>query len=278
MQNMEKNVKQKINDQKAARFFDDLMTYFQKNKRDLPWRKTTDPYEIMVSEIMLQQTQVNRVIPKYQAFLRQFPDVEVLAAATLAEVLGLWSGLGYNRRAKFLHQAAQKVTTDFEAIMPETATDLVSLPGIGKNTAGAILAYAYDRPVVYVETNIRTVLLRHYFADQTDISDKDLEGILRELITQVESAREFYWAMMDYGTFLKTTDNNIARSKHYVKQSKFTGSKRQIRGQIIKILVDSPQSFEALQKSIDDQRFPAVLEELIGEQLILQKSNRYSLG
>ena len=133
--------------------------YFETHGRhDLPWRLPTDrgfdPYAIMVSEIMLQQTQVGRVIPKFQAFMKQFPTVQALASAPLSDVLQAWSGLGYNRRAKFLWQAAQQVVTDYAGVMPKTLEDLVRLPGIGKNTAGAIMAYAYDQPVYFIETNI----------------------------------------------------------------------------------------------------------------------------
>ncbi len=259
-------------------FLNTLRSYDKKHQRDLPWRKNLDPYHIMVSEIMLQQTQVGRVIPKYELFIRTFPDTKSLACAKLADVLALWSGLGYNRRAKFLHQAAQKTMADFDGALPKTISELVTLPGIGKNTAGAIMAYAYNQPVVFIETNIRTVLLHHYFADKHNVSDKQLEETLTTIMKSVDNPREFYWAMMDYGTHLKTIEKNIHRSKHYTKQSKFAGSKRQIRGQIIKLLVAGSQTRESLQSHIDDERCAAVLEDLLSEQLIVRKNSRYSLG
>lgn len=278
MQDTRKNQHDDSVDEKVPQFINELTTYFDAHKRDLPWRHTTDPYKIMVSEIMLQQTQVNRVIPKYEAFLTKFPNIQMLALAKLAEVLSAWSGLGYNRRAKFLHQAAQKVVADFGGNMPRTVDELTQLPGIGKNTAGAIVAYAYNRPVVFIETNIRTVLLHHFFVDQDDVSDRQLVEILNELIDYIECPREFYWAMMDYGTFLKTTDNNIHRSKHYVRQSKFAGSKRQIRGQVIKLLIEQPMSGIELQKTITDERLLDVLQDLQNEQLIVHKDNQYRLS
>ncbi|MCA9327351.1 A/G-specific adenine glycosylase, partial [Candidatus Saccharibacteria bacterium] len=123
--------------------------------RDMPWRSDTRPYYVLVSELMLQQTQVDRVIPKFQAFIAAFPDERILAQASLADVLKLWQGLGYNRRAKFLHDAAKHVVASGDFPLDEAG--LVTLPGVGKNTAGAIMAYAYNQPAIYVETNVRAV-------------------------------------------------------------------------------------------------------------------------
>ena len=125
--------------------------------RDMPWRDDTRPYYVLVSELMLQQTQVDRVIPKFDAFITRFPDEAALAAASLADVLTLWSGLGYNRRAKYLHDAAKMIMAEFSGIFPTTYDELVKLPGVGPNTAGAIMTYAYNQPVVFIETNVRTV-------------------------------------------------------------------------------------------------------------------------
>lgn len=262
----------------TTKFLETLHNYYYLHQREMPWRITNDPYKIMVSEIMLQQTQVNRVIPKFEQFISTFPTVAALANAELAEVLSIWSGLGYNRRAKFLHQAAQKVVADFNGVLPKTSNELVSLPGVGKNTAGAIMAYAHNQPVVFIETNIRTVLFHHYFAGKDEVSDKQLEEVLSRIMKSVDDPRNFYWAMMDYGTHLKITEKNIHRSKHYTKQSKFAGSKRQVRGQIIKLLVAGSQTRKSLQSEIDDERCPEVLEDLLSEQLIVYKNNRYSLG
>lgn len=278
MQDIRKNPNDDNAHKEITYFFDELNGYYKKHKRDLPWRKTNDPYKIMVSEIMLQQTQVNRVIPKYEAFLTKFPNVQKLANAKLAEVLSAWNGLGYNRRAKFLHQAVQKVVADFGGKIPRTVDELAQLPGIGKNTAGAIVAYAYNRSVVFIETNIRTVLLHHFFADQDDVSDRQLEEVLRELIIDVQNPREFYWSMMDYGTFLKITDNNIKRSKHYVRQSKFVGSKRQVRGNVIKLLLENPKTQAQLQNALVDERLAEVLGDLQKEGFVVYKQGHYRLS
>ena len=224
---------------------------------------------------MLQQTQVARVIPKYETFLQNFPTVHSLAAATLGDVLRQWQGLGYNRRAKFLWQAAQEVVG--QSGFPTTFEGLVALPGVGKNTAGAILAYAYNQPVVFVETNIRTVYIYHFFEARTDVHDKEI----LELATQTvdyENPREWYWALMDYGSYLKTTLGNLSSaSKHYVRQSKFHGSRRQIRGQVIRLLGNGSQSFGVLALSIRDERLESVLDELRDEGLVQEKHGRYSL-
>jgi A/G-specific adenine glycosylase len=254
--------------------------YYQAHGRhDLPWRVAEpgggfDPYKILVSELMLQQTQVSRVIPKYEEFLAMFPTVSSLAAASLADVLRAWSGLGYNRRAKFLHQAAQKIVHDYQGKFPNVAYMLQTLPGIGPNTAGAIMAYAFNQPAVFIETNIRTVFIHHFFQDQTDISDK----ILLELVDQTldrRQPREWYWALMDYGSHLKQTVGNPNRqARQYAKQSKFEGSRRQIRGQIIKLLASQPYTAAKLRQQIADQRLGSVIDELLQEGLIT-RSNRY---
>ncbi|MEO6513688.1 MAG: A/G-specific adenine glycosylase [Candidatus Saccharimonadales bacterium] len=239
---------------------------------------TFDPYKILVSELMLQQTQVGRVIPKYHEFLAKFPNVRTLAQASLGDVLVVWSGLGYNRRAKFLWQAAQKIQNDFAGTFPNSFEQLVTLPGVGKNTAGAILAYAYNQPIVFIETNIRSVYIHHFFNDQTDISDKAIAEIV-ELTLPKENAREWYWSLMDYGTHLKQTVGNTARaSKGYKKQSAFHGSQRQIRGAVIRCLGQGPKSETALLEQIADDRTPQVLDELVNEQMIARQDDQYKLA
>src|SRR6056297_2075654 len=148
--------------------------YDQQGRQHLPWRKTTNPYRILVSEVMLQQTQVDRVIPKYQAFIRVFPNAKRLAAATLGDVLTLWQGLGYNRRAKLLWQCAQVITSERRGRWSKTYTELQQLPGVGPYTAAAVLAFAYNEAVPLIETNVRTVYLHHFFADDTDVTDAEI--------------------------------------------------------------------------------------------------------
>jgi A/G-specific adenine glycosylase len=251
-------------------------------RHDLPWRLpdrdgSFDPYKITVSELMLQQTQVARVIPKYLAFLEAFPTVQALASAPLSEVLTLWSGLGYNRRAKFLWSTAQAVVDMFNGTFPQTKAELVTLAGIGPNTAGAILAYAYNQPVVFIETNIRTVFIHHFFADQTHIPDTALLPLVTDTLPHNE-ARNWYWALMDYGTHLKQTLGNLSRaSAAYAKQSTFQGSRRQIRGQVLRLLTGGAHPATALTAAITDERLASVLEDLTREGLIENNGGLYRL-
>jgi A/G-specific adenine glycosylase len=269
-------------DTQVQLFQETVLNYYRQHGRhDLPWRVplsdgTFDPYGILVSEIMLQQTQVPRVIPKFTAFTAQFSTIQALAAASLGEVLKAWSGLGYNRRAKFLWQAAGIVCSDYGGILPNTQQALVALPGIGTNTAGALLAYVYDKPAVFIETNIRTVFIRHFFTDQQVIHDRDIADIVAHTVP--DNPREWYWALMDYGTHLKQTAGNLSRnSAHYAKQSAFSGSTRQIRGKVIKLLGEGGKTAKQLAQAIVDERLQNVLAALTKEGMITKTGGRYSL-
>ncbi|HJQ08289.1 MAG TPA: hypothetical protein VJ836_02270 [Candidatus Saccharimonadales bacterium] len=255
--------------------------YRAHGRHDLPWRLplpdgSFDVYRIVVSEIMLQQTQVVRVIPKFKAFTRHFPTFAELAAAPLAEVLKSWSGLGYNRRAKFLWQAAQTVTQQFDGQLPQTLAELVRLPGIGPNTAGAILAYAYNRPAVFIETNIRTAFIYHFFTEVQGVHDKDIADLVA--VTLPDNPREWYWALMDYGSYIKQTIGNISRaSAHHTVQSKFEGSRRQIRGLVLRELGAKDRTFQMLEAIIRDERLRGVLEDMIHEGFIEKTGVHYKL-
>ena len=254
-----------------------IWDYYHEHYRNMPWRENPSPYWVMVSEIMLQQTQVDRVRPKFLAFIEQFSTSSALAAAPLSEVIAAWSGLGYNRRAKFLWQAAQMIDTQYSGHFPSTLDELQKLPGIGPNTAAAILAYAFNEPVVFIETNIRTVLFHHFFADHPDsVTDAQL----REIATQVlepEHPREWYWALMDYGTYLKrSVGGRLTQSKHYKKQSPFTGSVREMRGRILRALVSAPLSAAELQREVlADERYAPALEALLGENMVCETAAGY---
>lgn len=263
--------------------------YMALGRHDLPWRSPLrklrrtetifDPYRITVSEIMLQQTQVDRVISKYKAFLKSFPTVRALAKASLAQVLASWSGLGYNRRAKFLHQMAQVVVKEHKGKFPTTIEELQKLPGIGPYTAGAIYAFAYDKAVPVIETNIRTVYIHHFFPKKTAISDKELFPIIERTI-QHKNPREWYWALMDYGSYLKSTGiKNNSKSKHYTKQSKFEGSKRQIRGAIMRELLKGSKTKAQIVKAIDKEKekVQIVLEDLVKEGMIAKEKGKYEI-
>jgi len=247
--------------------------------RSMPWRDDTRPYYVMVSEIMLQQTQVSRVVPKFEAFIAQFPSIESLAEASLADVLTAWSGLGYNRRAKFLHQAAQKVVQEYGGEMPATLEGLMSLPGVGINTAGAIMAYSYNHPVVFIETNIRTVYFHHFFADEVAVTDKALREVVEETIDS-EHPREWYWAMMDYGSFLKQQgQGRLDQSHHYKKQAPLKGSLREVRGQIIAQLAKQPLREAELRTVLSaDNRFETALSALIDERLVARDGDELQLA
>jgi A/G-specific adenine glycosylase len=259
-------------------FTEIVWEYYHKNSRSMPWRDNPSPYNVLVSEIMLQQTQVQRVLPKFAAFVERFPNFKTLADAPLAEVLTFWNGLGYNRRAKFLWQTAQKAMQDFNGILPQTSEQLTTLPGIGANTAGAILAYAYEQPVVFIETNIRTVIIHHFFADSANkVTDTQIKEVV-ERILPTEHVREWYWAIMDYGTHIKATvGTHLGRVHGHKKQSTFAGSLRQVRGAVIRALVDTPQNYQQLQASITDERLVKVLHLLQAEGLIAKRGDIWHL-
>lgn len=252
-----------------------LMDYYRREGRVLPWRLPGrdglfDAYAILVSELMLQQTQVQRVIPKFQSFLRQFPTLQALSEATLADVLAAWAGLGYNRRARYLWEAASQLAAVHE---PWTHEQLLALKGIGANTAAAILTYSYDVPTTFLETNIKTVLIQHFFTGRDSIPDKELyvqlESILPWNNGEHISPREYYWAMMDYGTHLKATvGNQNHRSRSFAKQSKFEGSRRQLRGRIIAALLKGPLPTMEVVRLMNDARTEDVIDTLVSEQLI----------
>ena len=273
----------KLADSQIEAFRQVLYRYYDAHGRhDLPWRQASDgvfdPYHIVVSELMLQQTQVGRVIPKFERFLQQFPDFTSLAKASLGEVLVQWQGLGYNRRAKFLWQLAGQVVEEHDATLPQDVAKLVQLPGIGKNTAGAICAYAWNKPEVFIETNVRTVYFHHFFADRHDIADHEVASLVARTIDE-QQPRLFYWAVMDYGTYLKgVAAPTIHRSKHYTKQSKFEGSRRQVRGQIIRCLTDGPATLAMLLEQVEDERTPEVINDLLREGMVAKQGKSFRLA
>jgi A/G-specific adenine glycosylase len=241
-------------------------------RHTLPWRQTTDPYRILVSELMLQQTQVARVIPKYQVFIEAFPAIERLAQAPLREVLALWQGLGYNRRAKYLHQAAQYVMAN-GGKFPDTEAGLRALPGVGAYTAGAVLAFAYNQRSVIIETNIRTVYLHQFFNDRTNVSEGELLRVI-ETTLPTRQIREWYAALMDYGVYIKeTVGNQNSRSLAYKKQGTFKGSNRQLRGLLLSSVLAETRSIKELRavlSGFSPERIAAQLDRLVEEGLLTQ--------
>lgn len=256
-------------------FHEVIYSYYREHRRDLPWRRSVTPYKVVVSEIMLQQTQVDRVAPKYKAFIKRFPNWQTLARASTADVLTYWQGLGYNRRALALQRMAQMVMRDHAGRLPHDPEILEQFPGIGPHTAASICAFAFDLPVVFIETNIRSVFIHHFFTDRIDVTDAELQPLIAKML-DTNCPRQWYSALMDYGTMLKKQVGNPSqRSKHYTKQSKFEGSRRQLRGRVLKLLLDRKDglSLATIQRELmgDAALTKAVLGELQNENFIAKK-------
>ena len=286
--------------------------------RDLPWRRTYDPYAIWISEVMLQQTQVSRVDGRWQRWLERFPTVDALAAAAPSDVLEEWQGLGYNRRALSVHRAAQAIS-EAGGVFPQDPKELVKLPGIGPATAAGIRAFAFNLHGVYLETNVRTVFLHELYPQAEGVPDSELvplveltcpasvEDAVDAVAAGADSAvntaaetdeteltpRSWYYALLDYGAYLKKTiPNPSRRSKSHVKQSRFEGSHRQKRAELLRVLLahkdEGGAEFETLhqelcqievnagRETLDEQVTLGLLEELAKEGLC-QKNNEYWL-
>ena len=240
----------------------------------MPWRETRDPYRILVSEIMLQQTQVSRVLKKYPEFIKKFPTLKSLANSSLQSVLQAWVGLGYNRRAKSLQKSAQIIMKEHKDKVPASLAELDFLPGVGKATAGAILAYAYNKPEVFIETNIRNVYIHFFFKDKKSIKDRDLLPLVKMTLLK-RNPRMWYYALMDYGNMQKKLFGNANQtSAHYTKQARFKGSFREVRGKIVKILalqgkVKQENLYERINS--DKRKITEAVNILIKEGLVSRK-------
>jgi A/G-specific adenine glycosylase len=247
--------------------------FYRHHCRDLPWRNTRDPYRILVSEIMLQQTQVKRVEEMYDGFITRFPDFAALDAAPVEEVLREWQGLGYNRRALALKRTASRVMNEWNGILPEDEKSLCSLSGIGKATAAALQAFAFGKPSLLIETNIRRVFIHCYFGDRPVVSDSEILPLVAETLDHA-NPRDWYYALMDYGSYLgKTRENPNRRSVQYKKQSPFEGSVRQVRGRILSFLVRNGCTLTSdLYQELDlpAERIDPVLATLITEGFIVR--------
>lgn len=247
-------------------------------RHDLPWRNTRDPYRILVSEVMLQQTQVERVRGYYARFLERFPDIASLAAAPAADVLRLWQGLGYNRRALALHRAAKAVMEQHGGKLPKDYDALLALPGIGPYTAAAVRAFAWNLPGTLLETNVRAAYLDRFFPDREKVLDKELLPVVEATLDR-KDPRTWYWALMDYGARLKATKGNATRrSATYARQSKFQGSDRQLRGRILRILAERTRTEQELHAVLPDERLERVLAMLIKEGFLAKRRGKYALA
>jgi len=256
-----------------------VLSQYEQYGRDLAWRNTMDPYQILVSEIMLQQTQVERVTTKFPEFIHAFPDFAALAAAPLGNVLTVWQGMGYNRRAIALQKCAIRVMNEYEGILPPDVAILATFPGIGRATASSIAAFAFNMPVVFIETNIRRVFIHFFFSDTETVSDADLLPLVEQALYR-NNPRVWYWALMDLGSELKkTVPNPNRRSVHYSKQSPFEGSDRNIRGALLKIILKDHflEEEEIIARVAGDrQRTKRLLVALEKEGFIQRKGNGFA--
>lgn len=277
-----------------ARFQKTILDFYRKEGRAFPWRETRDPYAILISEIMLQQTQAERVVPFFKAWIKRFPTVQTLATAPLREVILAWQGLGYNRRALYLRRAAEIIVRKYGGNIPKSVTEIDALPGVGPYTAGAIAAFAWNLPVAFVETNIRSVYLHFFFKKRKNVRDDEILDMIKKTLP-VEtrhpssvlpskegrrgSVREWYNALMDYGAMLKkTVGNPNAQSAAYMKQTMFKESRRELRGEILRQAakkgIVAPSDFAAFRP-----KFPVadILRDLAAEGFLEKRGERFNL-
>lgn len=252
-------------------------SHYRRHGRRLPWRETTDPYAILVSEIMLQQTQVDRAAAKYEVFLAAFPGFDSLAAASLDKVLAVWQGLGYNRRALNLKRCAEVVVTDHDGTLPSSIAELEKLPGIGRYSARAVAAFAYSVPSAFIETNIRAVFIHHFFHGREKVHDREITPLV-EVSLEHENPREWYYALMDYGAHLKKVYRNPSRrSAHHAAQKPFRGSNRELRSMILKAILENKGKTIDEIVSFLDRPLEAVmnnLKQMTAEGFIVRRKGR----
>lgn len=261
-----------------ASFRSQVWKYWKKHGRhDLAWRKTTNPYRILVSEVMLQQTQVARVSEKYREFLKAFPTIKALAEAPLSAVLRVWSGMGYNRRAKYVRDAAKIIVEKYNGRVPHGRKELEELSGVGAYTAGAVRVFAFNESDTLIETNIRAAFIHHFYSSvlqKTAIADSQILPIAAAA-AQGQNPRTWHWALMDYGVHVKRLHKNPARkSAHYVRQSRFEGSLRQVRGAILKALA---QGHRVQSVPFDAERIKSALAGLARDGLITKQKGKWTI-
>jgi len=272
-------------DMTILRFQKFILNWYKTNRRELPWRNTFDPYKILVSEIMLQQTQISRVLPKYKEFLKAFPTLSILARARDKRLLKVWQGLGYWRRAKYLKETA-KIVVKKNTIFSKPEY-LEKLPGIGHYTARAIACFAFQNTEAFLDTNIRRVYLHFFFPKRQNVADSEILPIAQKAVWQ-KNSREWHYALFDYGAMVLKDKKINKQSKHYRKQSKFEGSFRSFRTKVVKFLLLQPKN-KATQKTIESflrkelarQKSRHAVSEIVGsllkDNLIKKSSTSYSL-
>lgn len=253
-----------------------VIDHFSKHgRKELPWRKTTDPYAILVSEIMLQQTQVDRVIPYFEAFLQKFPTIGRLARARTGTVLKSWQGLGYNRRALMLQRCARALESDYGGVVPADFEKLKALPGLGPYTAGAVLVFAFNKPYPLIETNIRRIYIHHFFPRAKSVSDEPILRLVEKTMNR-RNPRKWFGALMDYGSWLASqVPNPNRKSNIYSKQSRFEGSERQLRGRVLRELLKRKiMAVSMLKKRISDARLESILAAMEREGFVVISRGR----
>ena len=258
-----------------------INTYYKNHSRTLPWRQISEPYHILVSEIMLQQTQVDRVVDKYNQFIRIFPTIKKLAKAPIEKVLKTWQGLGYKRRASMINKCAQIIINNYKGIIPDNIEELQKLPGIGKATAASICVFAFHKQLIFIETNIRTVFIHEFFPNRKKITDNELIPLIKQTLDR-RNPFKWYSALMDYGAYLKNKNPNPSRkSAHHTKQSRFEGSDRQIRGKILRLLLSKKRlSFKKMNSGlqVDPRRLKKILHRLLEEGFLKYYKKSYIIA
>ncbi len=256
-----------------------VFAYYRKHGRHFPWRESYDPYRIFISEVMLQQTQADRVVKKYVEFLEIFPTVHSLASSSFNRVIRSWQGLGYNRRALYLKQAAKVIVEKYEGHIPREEMKLRELPGVGPYTAAAVPTFAYNIPTVFIETNIRSAFIHHFFSARKKVKDREIIPLIRDALPR-RNPREWYQALMDYGAYVKRIHGNPGRrSAHHVRQSSFRGSNREIRGAIVRLLAEKKMRETELTERLtaDRARARENLSRLREEGMIRKRFGIYEI-
>jgi A/G-specific adenine glycosylase len=268
--------KQMISQKKIKEFQQKIFTFYKNNRRDLPWRNTTDPYKILVSEVMLQQTQVSRVVSFYEKWIQAWPTVFFLASAKRAEVLSAWMGLGYNTRAMNLHNAAKKIVHDFHGDVLGAMRQFKEIPGVGRYTSQAVQIFSTNGDLVTVDTNIRRIFISEFHLLES-VPEKEL-WMLAERCLPKGRSREWHNALMDYGAMVLTSKQTGIRPK--TQQKRFDGSDRQIRALMLRSLLHTNLSLSELERllQIEQIRLKKILEKMIAERIIVHRNHKYKLN
>jgi A/G-specific adenine glycosylase len=264
-----------ISQEKIQQFQQKIFSFYQHHKRELPWRNTTDPYQILVSEFMLQQTQVPRVVPYYEQWIVQWPTLKTLASASRADVLKAWMGLGFNTRAVNLHKAVQKIVTEFNGDIITAIKQYPEIPGVGQYTAQAVQIFSINADLVTVDTNIRRIFIAEFHLPD-DIPASELWKIAEQCLPRGRS-REWHNALMDYGALHQTTKKTGIRPTS--QQSQFEGSDRQLRAGILRLLLRHPSSFETIHHVLggEQRRLRKILGKMVDEELLVMQKKCYQV-